>query len=255
MSSLSQLSEPHRDAAAPTRPLRIPLVEAAAAGAAHPPGAPRWFARPTDEGLELRTVVRRWSEVAEQPARISRIAGGAALRAARLAIAVQGRSALVSRPDEPGLLAVLRAGMPVRPRPEDLVLNAVMHDLRSDPVPKRPAVDPEVARPRLRRAAEAEGAWLRTVDSRDPVAPPSTRWSEPGGPVTMRVLLGALGRNPAADLRLGQAIEAVRLTAAAFGLGVSVAGLPSHGAVRESVAVLEVWRPARGRGGAARKRG
>src|SRR4051812_33014460 len=192
-------------------PLRIePVVEAARA-ALRPPGHVRWTLDVRTDRVELRPVIRRWSRAAEPPARLARVACGTALRAARLAVAVQGRQPLVSHPDQPGVLAVLHPGDVVPPRPEDLLLHAT---LLQEPGPARNPVQDLTAVLRwLRRAAESEGAWLRLLpEPPAPFAALGPCWGAPDGPRPVRTaqepvaaVIGAPGRLPAADLRAGQA--------------------------------------------------
>src|SRR5215212_3765522 len=104
-------------------PLRIGSVAEAARAALQPPGPVRWTLDVRIDRVELRAVTRRWSTAAEPPARLARVACGTALRASRLAGAVQGRQPLVSHPDQPGVLAVLHAGEVVAARREELLLH------------------------------------------------------------------------------------------------------------------------------------
>ena len=91
----------------------------------------------------------------------------------------------------------------------------------------------------LRRAAETEGGWLRVLDDvpgRSPAVGPC--WDDPddaawtgggagSGAGTVAALIGAAGPVPAVDLRVGQALETVRLTATALGLAVRVLAAPA----------------------------
>jgi hypothetical protein len=210
---------------------QLSAVVDAARVAVQPPGPVRWTVQQHLDRVELRLVVRRWSIGVEPPARLARLAAGAALRAARLAVAVQGREPVVSRPDQPGLLAVLHAGRAAVVRREEELLHAVLCGTFVPPryrAPGRAAV-----LQRLRRVAEAEGAWLRLL----PEAPvPSSAlgpgWFGPGALASTAgavdaVLIGARGPVPAVDLRVGQAIEAVWLTGMALGLAVGVLAAPA----------------------------
>jgi hypothetical protein len=242
-------------------PLRIePVVEAARA-ALQLPGPARWTLDVRTDRVELRPVVRRWSTAAEPPARLARVACGAALRAARLAVAVQGRQPLVSHPDQPGVLAVLHAGEVVPPRREELLLHAT---LLLEPGPARnPAQGLTAVLRWLRRAAESEGAWLRLLP--EPPAPSTALgpcWDRPDGPrraptapAPVTVVIGAPGRLPAADLRAGQAVETVRLTAAALGLDLHVLAAPAAataaierctGRTTDTLAVVQIGNPGYG---------
>jgi hypothetical protein len=221
------LTEPSHSA------LQLSPVVAAARSAVQPPGHVRWTADRHVDHVDLRLVVRRRSTGVETAARLARLACGAALRAARLAVAVQGRQPVVSCPDQPGLMAVLQAGRAVAPRHEEEVLYSVLRDTFVPPLlrcPSRTAV-----LQRLRRSAEVDGAWLRVltaVPCPSPALGPSWHeldegaWTAPG-PDTAAVLVGARGPVPAVDLRVGQAVEAVRLTATALGLAVRVLAAPA----------------------------
>lgn len=236
-----------------------PVVEAARA-ALRPPGPVPWTLDVGTDRIELRAVIRRWSTAAEPPARLARVACGTALRAARLAVAVQGRQPLVSHPDQPGVLAVLHAGDMVPPRREDLLLHAT---LLQEPGPARnPAQGLTAVLRWLRRAAESEGAWLRLLP--EPPAPSAALgpcWDDPDGPrraptapAPVTVVIGAPGRLPAADLRAGQAVETVRLTAMALGLDLHVLAAPATttpaverciGRTTDTLAIVQIGRPVR----------
>jgi hypothetical protein len=94
----------------------------------------------------------------------------------------------------------------------------------------------------VRHAAESEGAWLRVL----PAAPhavlgPCWHGPEDTGerPAEHRsdgivALVGASGRLTVADLRLGQALETIRLTAAALGLDLQVLAAPSASTAAET---------------------
>jgi hypothetical protein len=214
--------------------LQLEPVMDAARAALRPPGPVRWILDPRPDRVELRAVIRRWSTAVEPVARLARVAAGTALRAARLAVAVQGREPLVSHPDQPGVLAVLHAGGAVAPRREELALHAMLRHA-TDPAPVRVGNPDRTAVLRLlRRAAEAEGAWLRALPQ-SPAAsatlgpcwydPDEVSWAEPVQE-TFAAVIGAPGRPPAADLRSGQAVETVRLTARALGLDLQVLAAP-----------------------------
>ena len=200
--------------------LQLEPVMDAARAALRPPGPVRWVLDPRPDRVELRAVIRRWSTAVEPTARLARVAAGTALRAARLAVAVQGREPLVSHPEQPGVLAVLHAGGVVAPRPEELALHAMLrHATDSAPV-QVGNLDRTAVLRLLRRAAETEGAWLRALpESPAPSAtlgpcwydPDDVSWAEPASE-TFAAVIGAPGRPPAADLRAGQAVETVRLT-------------------------------------------
>lgn len=239
-----------------------PVVEAARA-ALRPPGRVRWIIDGRTDRIELRTVVRRWSTAAEPSARLARLTCGTALRAVRLAVVVQGRQPLVSYADKPGLLAVVYPGGVAAPRRDDLLLYAMLR--RGTNRAPHPAGLPDraaVAR-RLRRAAESEGAWLRLLpESPAPSAALGPCWCDVDdrrevelSREAMVAVIGAPGRSPAADLRAGQALETVRLTAMALGLEMYVLAAPAApttsavsrcvGRTSDTLAVVRIDRPER----------
>ena len=255
-------SAPLRRPAGPPAVQLRPVVEAAGASLS-PPGPQRWILEPRTDRVELRTVVRRWATAPGAPARLARVACGTALRAARLAVAVQGRRPLVCRSERSGVLAVVHAGDPAEPGQAELLLHALLQRGPA-PVPGRArTVGQSAALQRLRQAAEVEGAWLRALPTGSFAAvPQGPRWQYPDGPdpaPTAPVLLavvGAPGRTPAADLRLGQALQMVGLTAAALGLDLQVLAAPvaptAPGARRlggpgtDTLAVVQACRPGGG---------
>ena len=127
-----------------------PVVEAARA-AVRPPGPLRWTADRHIDRVDLRLVIRRWSAGTDPSARLARLACGTALRAARLAVAVQGHRPVVSWPDHRGLLAVLHAGDVAAPRREDALLHAVLRGAYAPQLFRRPSRT--AALQQLRRAA------------------------------------------------------------------------------------------------------
>jgi hypothetical protein len=234
------------------------VLEAARA-ALRPPGLVRWIAEPVGDRVDLRLALRRWSTGVETSARLARISCGTALRAARLAVAMQGRHPVVTHPKQLGLLAVLRAGDVEAPRREEALLYALLCGGFALPLIQKPSRT--AALQRLRRAAEAEGAWLRVLPkARAPSRALGPCWHEPADPAwtefsgdPIAAVIGAAGPAAAADLRVGQAVEAVRLTAAALGLVVRVPAAPAApGAVDarlhaasagDALAVVQVWWP------------
>lgn len=220
-----------RPSGRPGLALRVEPVIEAARGAPNPTGPVRWFVRAIEDGIELRTVVRRWSVADELTARTVRVAGGAALRNARLAVAVQGRRPLLTFPPEAGLLAVLRAGASAAPQGEERLLYAVLSAGARETAGTSPAAHDVAVRTRLRRAAEAEACWLRELPERPAGLARASTWPAAAvGPVSrtgaLVVLLGAEGPGPVADLRLGQALQSVRLTSMALGLRPEVLAAP-----------------------------
>jgi hypothetical protein len=238
--------------------LRIgPVIEAARA-ALRPPGPVPWIAEPCGDRVDLRLRVRRWSTAVEPSARLARISCGTALRAARLAVAVQGRRPLVTHPGRLGLFAVLHAGEAESPRREEVLLHAALRGGVALPLTPRPSRT--AALQRLRRAAEAEGAWLRALPTPpDPSRAPGPGWHDSGWTWaefdgdSFAAVVGAAGPAPVADLRVGQAIEAVRLAGATLGLVVRVLAAPADagavglrgrgGAPADGLAVVHVGWP------------
>ncbi|GAA4542168.1 hypothetical protein GCM10023175_17100 [Pseudonocardia xishanensis] len=206
----------------------LPLVTEAARAAVAPEGAPGWFTTQVEDGVALRTVARRWSQAAEPPARLARTAGGAALYAARIALAAHGRRAVVTTPGTPGLIAVVRPGVAAAPRPAERAAYAV---LRHGPHPTV-RLRPRAVVPHVRRAAEAEGAWLGVVELR-PGATLGPHWRTDREPVgeSVTVLLDVPGESPWVEVQAGQAIQAVVLTAGAAGLHAAVLAAPADPAV------------------------
>jgi hypothetical protein len=71
-------------------------------------------------------------------------------------------------------------------------------------------------------------------------------------------VIGAPGRPPAADLRAGQAVETVRLTATALGLDLHVLATPATtttaierriGRTTDTLAIVQIGRPGRAEDG------
>jgi hypothetical protein len=94
-----------------------------------------------------------------------------------------------------------------------------------------PAVHDVAVRTLLRRAAEAEACWLRGLPERPAGLARDSTWPavavEPASRTgALVILLGAEGPGPAADLRLGQALQSVRLTSMALGLRPEVLAAP-----------------------------
>jgi len=209
-----------------------PVMEAAHA-ALQPPGTTRWIVEVRTDRVELRTAVRRWSTGAQPSAQLARIACGSALRAARLAVAVQGRRPLVSYSERPGLLAVLHAGLAVRPRPEEMLMHRLLRHEIAPAWYRARLLDPLAALQRLRCAAEGDGAWVRVLSGPAPEGlGPSWQDEKAHDPIgdrrTIVALVGAPGRLPAADLRVGQAIETLQLTAMVLGLEMDVLAAPAE---------------------------
>lgn len=158
--------------AAPEVPLFDPDELAAALSAApsvH--NTQPWRIRRIDGGVQLRAERRRWLPGTDSSAREMRLSCGAGLLNLRLAVAMGGRVPVVSLMPDPTdleLIATVRPGPYRDPTAEERALSWAVPRRRSD---RRPFRDEPVAlghRHLLRRAAEREGAWMRTVD--DPAA-------------------------------------------------------------------------------------
>jgi hypothetical protein len=144
---------------------------------------------------------------------------------------------VVSWPDHRGLLAVLHAGDVAAPRREDALLHAVLRGAYAPQLFRAP--EPYRGTTAAAPRGQTEGAWLRVPDDvpgRSPAVGPC--WDDPddaawtgggagSGAGTVAALIGAAGPVPAVDLRVGQALETVRLTATALGLAVRVLAAPA----------------------------
>ncbi|GAY07373.1 hypothetical protein [Pseudonocardia sp. N23] len=201
-------------------------VTSAARIAARPAGPTPWYVDPVSDGVAIRMTVRRWTEAPSAEAVLARVGCGTALRAASLAVVGLGRRPVTTVSSEPGVLAVLRAGEYREPCREEV---AMLDGLQRFGVPRRldPAVREAGLLPWLRRAAEREGVWARNAGRIDATGL-GPAWSDgravPEHPSTLA--MGADGPPPYADVRLGRAIEAVRLTAAALGWWTRIAAAP-----------------------------
>ena len=199
-------------------------VAACAATAPQFPDSTHWWAKVVRDGLELRAT---GGLLVTAPAgRLTRVAVGAALLAARLAMAVAGarpHTTLLPDPRRPALLAVLRPGGAAEPNRDERVL----HRALVCPEPLAPGRPVGPALPLLRRAADAERAWLRTVTDRadrNRLLAVLGREEEDSDPEAVLIVLGSHS-GPAGEIRAGQALRRVLLTAQALGLhGDIVAG-------------------------------
>lgn len=205
----------------------VELLLRAARAAMSPPGAARWFARPVTDGLQFRSIVKDWVDGRAEPAREMRVACGAAVCTARLALLVQGREPTVAHPTRPGLLALLSAGARIVPRDQQrLLYRAVFHGA----APGTTAVTPERLRVALRRASDVRHAWFRTV-----TAPAPALLAELGHPWLNRVdptadgvvaVIGAPATDRIADLRVGEAVQHLGLVSGTLGWGLQVLAGP-----------------------------
>jgi hypothetical protein len=122
------------------------------------PHAHHWWARVVGDSVELRAPNSTYLVAPVQ--RMTHVAAGTALFAARLAVAAAGVrpfTTLVPDPHRPGLLAVLRLGPESEPTRAERALHRAL--VRPETPRLGRLVGP--ALPLLRRAADAEGAWLR----------------------------------------------------------------------------------------------
>lgn len=202
----------------------LPLREARRVVAEAPalPGARPIWVSATGSVLEVRTHVSRDHAVLGPGLRQARIRAGAAVLDLRLVMAVRGRGPIVALlPDEarPGLLAVLYRGAPAPPTPQDRALHAA---LRAGPARRSPPAAGPV-RLVLRRAAETEGCWLFPV-AEGPVLPrlaraltaeDAARLTTPGATA---FVVGGYRDRAEAQVRAGQAMQRVLLTARGLGL-------------------------------------
>ncbi|MEU4678536.1 nitroreductase [Micromonospora sp. NPDC023737] len=153
---------------------RADLAYAAAAAAQAPgPGDGGPAYRLHDGGIDV-LVDQRWAAVnPESAAHAGRLAAGAGILNARLALAVRGRPPLVRlRPhrDEPDLLARLRPGPARAPTQVEQNLLAAVPRCSVLPVPFGPAPVPIEVRRRLAGVAGAEHGWLDFITGRSAVA-------------------------------------------------------------------------------------
>ncbi len=192
------------------------------------PGARRWWVSTKDDGIELHT---QWAPHVSTPVlRSTRVAAGSALLAVRLAVAVSGTrpvTTLLPGGRARGLLAIVRCGTVDRPtRAERVLFDSLVRARRPDR-----EISVALAMPLLRSAAEAEGAWLRTVvdpaecDRLRALLPDDRAGNAPSG--ALLAVLGSHGELPAGDLRAGQALQRVRCTARALGLAATVLAGPA----------------------------
>jgi hypothetical protein len=190
------------------------------------PGARRWWVEPIHRGVELHGEVGSGHDLAGT--RETRLAAGAGLFAVHLAVAVLGTrpvTALLPRAARPGALAILRQGTVQPPTPAERSLYAV---LLGAPAPR--TVELSALRPFLRRAADAEGAWLHSaagpgdrVPLREVLAP------EVDVPADGLLVLVASSHDlPVCQLQAGRALERVLLTAAVLGHGGRVLAGPGR---------------------------
>ena len=205
----------------------VELLLRAARAAMSPPGGARWFARPVSDGLQFRSVVKDWVDEQSEPAREMRVSCGAALCAARVALLVQGWEPVVVHPYRPGLLASLTAGATGVPRDQERSLYRAVH--RGAPSGTVP-VTPERLRAALRRTSDIRHVWFRTVAAPIPRLRP-----ELGRPWPTRLdatadgvvaVAGTPAADRIADLRVGEAVQHLRLVCLTLGWDLHVLAGP-----------------------------
>jgi hypothetical protein len=205
------------------------LRRAAAAAVSHP-GGRLWRLRAVDRGVELRAEAPGHPNPSGPGLASIRIAAGAALLNMRLTIAATGDSPVTTLVPESGpsrTLAILRRGSPADPTPVESALAEVVGRPRPrhSELARLPVRDS--IRNLLRRAAEAEGVWLRTI--LDPRDREQLAGLVPAAACRANGMLVVIGSNhdvPAAQLRAGQGLQRVVLTAAGLGLAVRVLAWP-----------------------------
>lgn len=205
----------------------VELLLRAARTAMAPPGDPRWFARPVSDGIQFRSVVKDWVDARAEQAREMRVACGAAVCTARLALLVHGREPSVVHPARPGLLAALNAGAAVEPRDRERQLYRAIH--RSGPGGVEPAA-PDRLRVALRRTCDVRHAWFRTI-----AAPAPAVLADLGHPWMDRpdvaesglvAVVGAPATDRIADLRVGEAVQHLRLVSVTLGWDLTILAGP-----------------------------
>ncbi len=174
-------------------PERAALVSAVAAAARAPSmhNSQPWRFRIHDGVLDVLADPARQLHVADPHGWAVRLACGAAVLNARLALAVAGRPAVVTilpRPDRPELLACLAPGPPRPATPPEAALYRAIGRRYSNRHPFRAEPVAASSRAELIRAARDEGAWLRLL------ADPQSLGTVAGA---IRTADAALNRNPA----------------------------------------------------------
>ena len=200
----------------------VDALRDAAASALSPPGRRQWFVRPLTDGIEFRAVVKNWVDAPAEGARETRVACGAALCAARLCLAVQGWEPVVTPLGGTASLATLRVGAPAAPRREDRLLYRALHEDRFEVAP----VAADVLRTVVRRAADVRRVWLSTVPG--PVPAVGRVWGdgEDSAGEGVIAVIGAPATDRIADLRVGDAVQYLRLVAVTLGWDVRVLAGP-----------------------------
>jgi hypothetical protein len=200
------------------------LITAALAAAPPVYGSHAARVQVAHDAFELYADVRQWHPASESARRSLRLACGAALFNLRLAVAALGRgpvTGLLPDLERTELLAVVRLATEAPRSSEWRRLYAVL----SGSAPRRcdvPASIPASIGHVLRRAAQLEGAWVTVLDAgawdtrlRELFDNPGT---QPPGAVDGFAVISSFHDLPVGQLRAGQAIQRVALTAAACGL-------------------------------------
>jgi hypothetical protein len=203
----------------------------AAVAAVSQPGGRPWRVWPVDRGVELRAEsVLGLPASGTGPAAI-RLAAGAALLNMRVMIAAMGDrpvTTLLPDPDRPRLLAVLRRGAQAAPTPTERELAVtIARAARSCPEIGLLPV-PVGIRNLIRRAAEAEGVWLRAVvepGDRERLVATVPSIGGRGCDGTL-VVIGGSNDVPVTQLRAGHGVQRVVLTAVALGCAARVVAWP-----------------------------
>jgi hypothetical protein len=212
----------------PTTRSDLDVVQRFATAAVRLPNGHPWHLRPVDQGFEIRADHARAARSTGLGARTVRLAVGAALFNVRLAVAVLGHQPVVSWSlDGPRsyVVAVVRRGVQRGPAPvERALFAAIASDGSAGSRSGGPASAAAVLA-HARRAAEAEGVWLRGVagPDRDRLAR-----SLPG--VVRPAHVVVIGGNhdvAGVHLRAGLALQRLVLTARALGWRASVAAWPA----------------------------
>jgi nitroreductase len=234
-------------------PVQVELLLTTAGRAPSLHNSQPWQFHVTERAIELYADPRRSPAVADPHGREMRMACGAALFNLQLALRAHAIRPIVTiLPDRarPGLVAVVRHGGTKQPAPEhqELLRAASLWPTNRYPLTKRP-VHPTTLQA-LRRAAADEGAWLHMAADptqqaavraiaarahREQSADPAFRaelalWAAdapdrvPRKDLERESVIAVLSSHlsgASAEIRVGQALERVLLTASANGLATS----------------------------------
>jgi hypothetical protein len=212
----------------PTTLSDLDVVSRVAAAAVRLPNGHPWHLRAVDQGFEIRADHARRARSSGLGARTVRVAVGAALLNLRLAVAVFGHQPVVGWSfDGPRCYvdAVVRRGVPRDPTP---VKRALFATVASGRAVRSRSSNPQSTAAVLahaRRAAEAEGVWLRGL-----VGPDCDRLARSLPGLARAAHLVVIGGNhdvAAVHLRAGLALQRLVLTAAMLGWRASVAAWPA----------------------------